>query len=162
MEPDEICQRAYQHDGQAPRHTNESTEDHEHSAMGLVIIMGVGQEDAQPHHTLRNGCQHNDQQTSIDVKQQLDEELPVVEANTIVDPRAMMVHVEDAPVANAAVMHAVRLPDIAHLAISSTLGFVTHVEAPVRRYQTRICHDALVERCNQIDEEQMVDEKEEH
>jgi len=95
---------------------------------------------------------HDDKQGSEDIEQQLYEKLPVVEADTVVDPWAMVVHIEDAAVANTAVVCAVRLPYVAHLAVPSALCLVSHVKAPIRWYKTRIRHDALVERDKQVEE----------
>lgn len=73
-----------------------------------------------------------------------------------------MVHIEDTSVANAAMMHTVWLPDIAHFAISPPLGLIAHVESPIRRHKSRICHDALVEGCKQAKEERVVDQQAQH
>jgi len=102
----------------------------------------------------------NDQpQGGIHIQQQLNEEFSIVETNTVVDPRAVMVHVENASIADTAVMRSIWFPYIAHFTITPPLRLVTHVEAPVGWHNTWICHDALIEGCNQVQEDQVVDEQ---
>jgi hypothetical protein len=109
---------------------------------------------------LKDGREDNHYQASVDIEQELDEELSVVEANTIVDPWAMVVHVENATVADTAMMCTVGLPNIAHFTIPPSLSLITHVKAPIWRHHTWICHDALIERSNQIEEEHVIQKKE--
>jgi hypothetical protein len=73
-----------------------------------------------------------------------------------------MIHVENAPVADAAMVASVWLPNIAHFTISTPFGIISHVEAPVGRYNARICDDAFVEGEQEIAEEHMKDKKYEH
>ena len=63
-------------------------------------------------------------------------------AYTVVDPRAVVVHVQYATVACRAVMASLRLEDIAHKAVASALVFrVTQMEAPEDGNLTRVsCH----------------------
>jgi hypothetical protein len=89
--------------------------------------------------------ENNYQQAAVHIQEELDEELSVVEANAIVDPWAMVVHVENATVADTTMMCSIRLPHIAHFAVSPSLCLVTHVEAPVGWYYAWICHNALIE-----------------
>jgi hypothetical protein len=56
------------------------------------------------------------------VNQKKEEELVVVEPNTVVDPRAMMVHLQDASTASRAMMGAVGFP---------ILAFVTESHASI-------------------------------
>jgi len=70
----------------------------------------------------------------------------------------MMVHVENATVANTAMVRSIRLPHVAHFAITPPLGLITHVEAPIWRHNTWICHDALIEGRNQAQEQEVVEE----
>jgi hypothetical protein len=104
-------------------------------------------------------CERDDEDAAVNVEQEVEEKLSVVEANTVVDPWAMVVHVEDAAITNAAMMRAIWFPHVAHLAIPSPFCLVTHIEAPIRRDDPWIRHDALVESGAQIDEEEMVDEE---
>jgi len=104
--------------------------------------------------------ENNHQQAAVHIQEELDEELSVVEANAIVDPWAMVVHVENATVADTAMMCTVGLPNIAHFTIPPSLSLITHVKAPIWRHHTWICHDALIERSNQIEEEHVIQKKE--
>jgi len=67
-----------------------------------------------------------------------------------------MVHVQNATVANAAVVASVRFPNIAHFAIPTPLRLVPHVETPIRWHDTRICHNAIVERHEKVSKENVV------
>jgi hypothetical protein len=113
--------------------------------------------DSVPH--LPSRCQRDNENATVNVKQKLEEELSIVEADTIIDPRTVVIHVEDASIAYATVVCAIRLPYVAHLAIPPSLRFIAHVKAPVWRYNSWICHNALIERSAQIDKEQVVDEE---
>jgi hypothetical protein len=105
-------------------------------------------------------CEDNHgEQCDIHVAQQLNKEFPIIEANAIVDPWAVMIHVQNAAIANAAVVSAVWLPHIAHLAVSPSLRLVTHVKTPIGRYDARIRHDALIEREHEIAEQDMIEEE---
>jgi hypothetical protein len=73
-----------------------------------------------------------------------------------------VIHVQDASVADTAMVSSVRFPNIAHLAISSSLGFIAHIESPIRWHNTWVCHNALVEGCKQVSEQQMIDEEDEN
>jgi len=95
---------------------------------------------------LRNRCRDNNNNRAVHIKQELHEKLPIVEAHAVVDPRAVVIHIQDASVANAAVVATVRLPNIAHFAVPPSLRLVPHVETPIWWYNTWICHDAIVER----------------
>jgi len=94
----------------------------------------------------------NCKQINVDITEQLDEKFSVVESNAVVNPRTMMVHIQDATVADAAVMCSVRLPDIAHLAIPSSFCFVSHVESPIFWYEAWIRHDAFVKGKAKVEE----------
>jgi len=107
---------------------------------------------------LNRGGEDDDDQEAVRIQQELHEELSVVEADAIVDPWAMVIHVENATVANTAMVSSIWLPYIAHLAVTPPLCLITHVEAPIGRHNTWICHDALVECCHQVEEENVVDE----
>lgn len=73
----------------------------------------------------------------------------------------MVIHVENAAIADTAVMRSIGFPYVAHLAVPPSLGLISHIEAPVWRNDTWICHDALVEGCDEVQEEHVVDEHEE-
>jgi hypothetical protein len=94
---------------------------------------------------LGDGGEDDDDKAAVRIEKELHEELAVVEADTIVDPGAMMVHVEDAAVADTAVVSPVWLPYVAHLAIPPPLCLVAHIKPPIRRHHTWVCPDALVE-----------------
>jgi len=67
-----------------------------------------------------------------------------------------MVHIDDASIANAAVVRAIWLPHVAHLAISPSLRFIPHVEAPIGRDDARICHDTLVEGEHEVPKQNVI------
>ena len=72
---------------------------------------------------------HVDQDVPINQQQQ--EELPVPKPDAIIDPRAVVVHIQHAPVASRAVMAPVRLKNIANEAIPSPLSLIIiQVKAP--------------------------------
>jgi len=101
--------------------------------------------------------ENDDEKATVRIQEKLHEELAVVEADTIVDPWAMMVHIEDAAIANTTVVSPVWLPYVAHLAVPPPLRLVAHIEAPIGRNHTWICPDALVEDYHQIEKEDVVD-----
>ena len=78
-----------------------------------------------------------------DVDDEEHKELAVVEAHAVVDPGAVVVHIQDAAVADGAVVRPIGFPDVAHLAVAPPLRLVAHVEAPIRRHHARICHDRV-------------------
>jgi len=156
MELDEVCEGDLQHYREAEDEDDTHfAEDTPHSVVFGCVLCHL--HEYVPN--LRYCGRHNNDQAAIDIHEQLDEELPVVEADTIVNPWAVMIHVQNAPIAYAAVVSSVRFPHITHLAIPSSFGFIAHVESPVGRHQARICHDALVERCQQVEEQQMIHEE---
>jgi len=131
VELDEVGKRAKQQHGEAKRHTYNNTRDAIQGFVAKVLVLCEFNETVVQ---LRDCENDHDGQTQIHITQQLDKELPVIEANTIVDPWAMVVHVQDAAVTDAAMMCTVGLPYVAHLAISSTFCLIAHVEAPIRRH----------------------------
>ena len=65
------------------------------------------------------------------IDQQKNEKFPVPEADTIVDPRTMMVHIKNTPIARRTVMASLWLENVTHQAITATLIlWVTKMEAP--------------------------------
>ena len=70
------------------------------------------------------------------------EELAIPEANAIVDPRAVMVHVENAAIARGTMMATLGFEDVAHQAVTASFVLrVTKMEAPEDWNLTRIgCH----------------------
>ena len=73
------------------------------------------------------------------IDQQQDKELAIPEANTVVDPRTMMVHVEHATATTRAMVTPLRLEDVAHQTVSSSLVFsITKMETPKYWNLTRI------------------------
>mmetsp|Transcript_15947 Transcript_15947/g.47884 ORF Transcript_15947/g.47884 Transcript_15947/m.47884 type:complete len:206 (+) Transcript_15947:67-684(+) len=156
VEPDEVRQGAEQKHRHEERNANDGAGD---AVPGSVHVVQGPRQMHEAIEELRDGEADDHNESEVHIAQQLDEELPVVEANAVVDPRAVVVHVQDAAIADAAMVGAVGLPDIAHLAVSSALGLVTHVEAPVGGHDARVGHDALVEREDQVREEDVVDEE---
>lgn len=74
----------------------------------------------------------NEDHKEKEVEQELHEELPVVEANAVIDPRTVMVHIEHTDVADWAVMASLRLEGVTDQAISFTFRvLVSDVEAPI-------------------------------
>lgn len=68
-----------------------------------------------------------------DVDQEQHEVFPVPIANTIVDPRAVMVHIENATIASRAVVTTLRLEHIAHQAVPPSLVLrVSQVESLIK------------------------------
>jgi hypothetical protein len=65
------------------------------------------------------------------VDQKKHEKLPVPESNAIVNPRAVMVHIEDTPIASRAVMAAFGLENVAHQTVTPSFVFrISEVKAP--------------------------------
>jgi hypothetical protein len=65
------------------------------------------------------------------IAEEQDEILPVPEANAIIDPGAVMIHVKHTSIACGAVMASLGLEDVAHEAVSSPLVLVvTQMESP--------------------------------
>ena len=82
----------------------------------------------------------------LGVDEQEDEVLAIPEANAVVDPRAVVVHVDHAPVAHGAVVAPFRLEQVAHQTVAFALLLaVVHVEAPEGRHLSRVGHDHLHE-----------------
>jgi len=81
------------------------------------------------------------------VDQEQKEVLPVPKAHAVVDPGAVVVHVEHAAVANRAVVAPFGLEDVAHEAVSaaSLLG-VTKMETPKNRHLPWVRNHRLDER----------------
>jgi len=104
----------------------------------------------------RAGAYDDNHETQVCVTQELHEELTIVKSNAVVDPWAVVIHVEDAAIADATVVRPVRLPDVAHFAVSPPLGFISHVETPIRGNYARVRHDTLVESKQQVEEKDVV------
>lgn len=78
------------------------------------------------------------------VDQQQDEKLAVPEPDAVIDPWAVVVHVQDASIASGAVMAALGLEDVAHETIAAALILgVTQMEAPEDRHLTGVCRHCL-------------------
>ena len=85
---------------------------------------------------------------NIDEEEQ--EILAIPKADTIIDPRTVMVHVKYASITSRAMMTTFRLEHITHKAISASFVFiVTQVETPEYRYLSRISRHCLEERPEQ-------------
>lgn len=88
------------------------------------------------------GCVHDEKH----VGQKQQELLSVPETYTVINPWAMMVHVQDASVAGRAMMAPFGFENIAHQAVASSLVFVVaQVEAPEDGHLTRVGRHRLEE-----------------
>lgn len=74
----------------------------------------------------------------------------------------MMVHIEDAPVAYAAMVSSLWLPDVTHFAVSPPLRLIAHVKSPTGWYHSRIRHDALIKCQHEIAEKDVIQKKHSH
>ena len=82
-----------------------------------------------------------------DVNEEQHEVLAVPEAHTVVDPRAVMVHVEHTSVAHRAVVTSLWLEHVAHQAIPSAFVlWVAQVKAPENGDLPRVSSHGLDER----------------
>jgi hypothetical protein len=82
-----------------------------------------------------------------DINKQQHEILAVPEAHTVVDPRAVMVHVEHTSVAHRAMVTSLWLEHVAHQAIPPTLVlWVSQVKAPENGDLPRVSSHGLDER----------------
>ena len=106
---------------------------------GLVRLVAI----EHPLDRVKPGIDHSECYKVCDneyVDQQQDKELAIPEANTVVDPGAVMVHVEHTAATTRAMVTPLRLEDVAHQTVSSSLVFcITKMETPKYRYLTRIC-----------------------
>lgn len=101
-------------------------------------------------------CDDDEVGDNKDVDEKENEEFAVPESDAVVDPGAVMVHVEDAAVARRAVMAPFWLKDVAHEAVASALVLrVTQVEAPEDWNLSRVRRHRLNEGPNQHKEEEV-------
>ena len=85
-------------------------------------------------------CQHED------VYQEKEEELSIPKANAIVNPGAVVVHVEHAPTTRRAVMASLWLEDVAHETVAASLLLgITEMEAPEDGDLSWVCGHGLDE-----------------
>ena len=68
-------------------------------------------------------CESDEVGDKQNVNKEKQEILAVPKSNAIVDPRTVVVHVEDTSVADGAVMTAFGFEDVAHKAVSASLLF---------------------------------------
>ena len=110
---------------------------------GLVRLVAI----EHPLDRVQPGIDHSKGYEVCDnenVDQQQDKEFSIPEANTVVDPRTMMVHVEHTTATARAMVTPLRLEDVAHQTVSSSLMFcITKMKSPKYRYLTRICEHRL-------------------
>jgi hypothetical protein len=101
---------------------------------------------------------HVSHDEDIDEKKQ--EVLSVPETNAIVDPWAVVVHIQNASIAGGAVMASLRLENVAHETVSASLVLViAEMEAPEHRNLAWIrCH-RLEEGPKQHYEQEVVDDQ---
>ena len=82
-----------------------------------------------------------------DIYQKEQEVFAIPEANAIVDPRTMVVHVQNTPIACRTVVASFGFEDVAHEAIPPTLVLViSKMESPKHRDLARVCSHGLKER----------------
>lgn len=144
MKLEESCHQDANDDVHYERHHDENV------VAELVIVLGNEFVVEAPDYSLIEVVCHSDSRYITDnehVYQEQEEVLPIPEAYAVVDPRTMMVHVKHAPVACGAVMASLRLENIAHEAVSTTLVLiVTQVKAPENGHLSRISRHRLKER----------------
>ena len=91
-----------------------------------------------PLNTFQPSVPHRDDHEVGDnqhVDQEQDEKFAIPKSNAVIDPGAVMVHVEYAPIAAGAMMTTFRLKYVAHEAVSAALILrVAQVEAPEDGY----------------------------
>lgn len=81
------------------------------------------------------------------VNEKKEELLAIPEADTVVNPRTVMVHIEHASVARRAVVATLWLEHVAHEAVATALVFVvTQMEAPEDRHLAWVGRHRLEER----------------
>lgn len=73
----------------------------------------------------------DEEKASNRVDQELDEIFAVVKADAVVDPWAVVIHVQHASATGGAVVRSVGFPHVADFAVSAAFVFVAHVESPV-------------------------------
>ena len=94
----------------------------------------------------------------MDVGEQKHEVFAIPEANAVVHPRAVVVHVDHAAVAHRTVVAALRLEQVAHQTIPLAFFLtVVDVEAPVGRHLPRVGHHHLHEAPEEKSHEQVED-----
>jgi hypothetical protein len=97
------------------------------------------------HELVKHGCRY-EIGGQEDINKKKHEIFAVPEANAVVNPGAVMVHVENATIAGRAVMASLRLEHVAHQAVASALIFsVAQVESPENRHLSRVCGHRLEE-----------------
>ena len=90
------------------------------------------------------------------ISQKQQEVLSIVEADAVVDPRTMMIHVQDALFTGWTVMTSFRLKKIAHQTVSSSSPFwISNSESPIDRYLPWISKHCLEEWPNKHSEHYM-------
>ena len=117
-----------------------------------VIPEGLGLKESlvEPCDGLIGVCCHGRQHVvgrEEDIDEQQHEVLAVPEAHTVVDPRAVMIHVEHTSVAHRAVVTPLWLEHVAHQAIPPALVFwIAQVKAPEDGYLPRVSSHRLDKR----------------
>ena len=95
------------------------------------------------------------------VNEEKNEEFAIPEANAVVDPRTVVVHVQHTPIARLTVMTSLRLENVAHKTVAAALDLrISHMEAPKDGHLTRLHRHGLVEGPNHHDEEEVEDAEE--
>ena len=97
---------------------------------GLIRLVAV----EHPLDRVKPGINHSKGYKVCDnenIDQQQDKELAIPEANTVVDPRTMMVHIKNTPIARRTMMASLWLENVTHQAVTTTLVlWITKMEAP--------------------------------
>ena len=82
----------------------------------------------------------------MDIDEKKNEVLAVPETNTVIYPRTVVIHVDDTPIADGAVMTSLRLKQIAHQTVAFSFFLtIVYMEAPERRNLAWVCHYHLNE-----------------
>lgn len=127
----------------------------------LLVSLGLGQVECidLPLYAHRKVIHHGDGDEvggDEDVDEQEEEELAIPEADAIIYPGTVVVHVEYAPAAGGAVVTPLWLEDVAHQTVATSLVFcVAQVEAPKHWHLPRVGSHDLEERPHQHAEQQM-------
>lgn len=158
MEFQEKCHEYCNNGSQDITQLNEKT-----SEKNLTVSLGVRKVERiylplDSHQELVEKSHHDVVCSKKNVDQQEQEVFAVPEANAIVDPWAMMIHVQDASIACRAMMASFRFEHIAHQAIAASLILcITKMESPEHWNLTGISGHRLKERPHKHQEQQMKD-----
>ena len=95
------------------------------------------------------------------VNEEENEEFAIPEADAVVDPGTVVVHVEHTPIARLAMMAPLRLENVAHQTVTTSFNFrIAHVESPKDGNLAGFHSHGLVEGPDHHDEEEVEDAEE--